>query len=102
MAGEAVAPVVFRSNTKFASLMATATQSDSEAAQKRARLKVQQELEAIRRREFDLVDKERQKHERWNKALESRENKVKEASQVPKSGKPTTTGVVPAKPKVLQ
>src|SRR5438046_2804134 len=82
--------------------MATATQSDSEAAQKRARLKAQQELEVIRRRESDLAEKERQKHERWNKALESHEKQAKEASQVQKSGKPTTTGVVPPKPKILQ
>src|SRR5437762_8876622 len=69
MAGEAMSRLLVPSpsNSRFASLMATATQSESERAQKLARLQAQQQLEANRRNERELAEKERKKHDRWNK-----------------------------------
>ena len=101
MAGDAVSRlfVPSPSNSRFASLMAAATQSESERAQKLARLQAQQQLESNRRKEAELAEKEREKHDRWNKVLENHEKQVNAATQ-PSQVK--STAVVPPKPKILQ
>jgi hypothetical protein len=50
--------------------MATASQSQSSSAAKLARLKAQQESEAERRKQNDLLEKERTKKEQWEKFTE--------------------------------
>jgi SPT2 chromatin protein len=87
------------SNSRFASLMATATQSESERTQKLARLQAQQQLESNRRKESELAEKEREKHDRWNKVLENHEKQVKAATQ---PAQVKITAVAPSKPKILQ
>ena len=101
MAREAVPRLLVPSpsNSRFASLMATATQSESERTQKLARLQAQQQLESNRRKESELAEKEREKHDRWNKVLENHEKQVKAASQ---PAQVKSTAVVPSKPKILQ
>ena len=91
MAGEAVPRLLVPSpsNSRFASLMATAAQSESEQAQKLARLQAQQQLESKRRKEAELAEKEREKHDRWNKVLENHEKQVTAATQ-PSQVKSTT------------
>lgn len=103
MAGEAVpsSPVTkLTPSGQFASLMATAAQSSSETARKLARLQALQQSESTRRKENDLADKEREKHDRWNRVLENHEKQVRSATQPEKSV--PKANVVPPKPKILQ
>jgi protein SPT2 len=78
--------------------MATAAQSESEASRKLARLRAAQQSESVRRKEAELAEKEREKHERWDKVLENHEKQVKAATQ-PRKPAPVAA---PAKPKILQ
>jgi len=79
--------------------MATATQSQSEAAQKLARLQANQQSEALRRKQSELADKERAKQEQWNKVLENHNKQVNQAVQ---AASPVKSTPAPAKPKILQ
>jgi protein SPT2 len=98
MAGEAVPSHLLwtRLTTQFTSLMETASDAQSEAARRLARLRETQRLEAARRQELDLAAKEREKQERWSKALENHEKQAKVEKQ------PTKPVAMPPKPKVLQ
>jgi hypothetical protein len=78
--------------------MAAAADSQVEAARKLARLKTLQRKESSRRDENELAAKEREKQERWNKALESQQKQ----DQPPPPPPPTTKAPNPQKPKVLQ
>jgi hypothetical protein len=102
MAGEAVSHSCSPSSKltlQFASLMARASQSSSETARQAARLQEQQSSELARIKESELSAKERQKHETWNKVLETHNQQVAAASQPSVSEKKPA---VPSKPKILQ
>src|SRR5271170_1004516 len=102
MAGEAVSHSCSPSSTltfQFASLMARASQSSSEAARQAARLQEQQLTESARIKQSELSAKEHQKHETWNKVLETHNQQVIAASQPTASEKKPE---VPPKPKILQ
>jgi hypothetical protein len=77
--------------------MAAAADSQAEADRKLARLQTLQRKETSRRYESDLAAKEREKQERWNKALESQKKQIETPPAVP-AKRPTS----PQKPKVLQ
>lgn len=78
--------------------MAAATESESETARKLARLRATQQSESIRMKEAELVEKEREKHEQWNKVLENHEKQVKAVTEPPKRA----PVLAPPKPKILQ
>ena len=104
MAGEAVSPSISASSTltsQFASLMARASQTSSERARQAARLQEQQSSESARIKQAELAAKKRQKHETWNKVLETHHEQVVAASKPPpppSEKKP----IVSQKPKILQ
>ena len=100
MAGEAVLPIAtLRANLQFSSLMAAARQTDSQTAQKLARLQAHQKAESSRRKETELAEKERAKQETWNKVLDNHEKQV-EAATLPKESK--HAAVAPPVGKTLQ
>jgi protein SPT2 len=76
--------------------MEAASDAQSEAARRLARLRETQRLEAARRQELDLAAKEREKQERWSKVLENHEKQAKVEKQ------PQKPVAVPPKPKILQ
>jgi len=78
--------------------MATASQAQSEAALKKARLQALQESHESRTKQAELAAKEREKQERWNKVLENHDREVQRSTV--KETK--TTPAPPPKPKVLQ
>lgn len=77
--------------------MATAEQSQSETALKKARLKALQESAESRTKQAELEAKEREKQDRWNKVLENHEKDVHKSTV-----KEVKAAPPPAKPKILQ
>jgi len=79
--------------------MAAAAQTKAQTAEKLARLRANQESEALRRRGAELAAKDRAKQEQWNKVLENHENQARRESQ---AELPVKLVPSPTKPKILQ
>jgi hypothetical protein len=81
--------------------MAAASQSQSEAEMKKARLQALRDSETARLKQAELAAKEREKQERWEKVLENHKRKETEMEKSSaKDIKPSMTSA--PKPKILQ
>jgi hypothetical protein len=79
--------------------MAAAAQNEAQRVQKMARLQADQQSQALRRKEAELVAKERTKKEQWDTVLENHAKQTKESALAVSPVKPASS---PVKPKILQ